>query len=62
MMTHIGKYLMKDGQIWDVVSHKDRVLGVILSCNAERFAHKHKVCVSGSWVLLNASILLKFKK
>lgn len=29
MMTHIGKYLMKDGQIWDVVSHKDRVLGVI---------------------------------
>ena len=29
MMTHIGKYLMKDGQICDVVSHKDRVLGVI---------------------------------
>ena len=22
MMTHIGKYLMKDGQICDVVSHK----------------------------------------
>lgn len=29
MMTHIGKYLMKNGQICDVVSHKDRVLGVI---------------------------------
>ena len=34
MMIHIGKYLMKDGQIWDVASHKDRVLGVILSYNA----------------------------
>lgn len=34
MMTHIGKYLMKDGQILDVVSYKDRVLGVILSYNA----------------------------
>lgn len=28
-MTHIGKYLMKDGQICDAVSHKDRALGVI---------------------------------
>ena len=62
MMTHIGKYLMKDGQIWDVASHKDRVLGVIYLTMLVRFAHKHKVCVSGSWVLLNASILLKFKK
>lgn len=61
MITHIGKYLMKDGQICDVVSHKDRVLGVIFDETNEqiRFLPVFDIDSFQSYSQQKSSILLK---
>lgn len=61
MMTHIGKYLMKDGQICDVVSHKDRVLGVIFDETNEQIRFCQSLILTVFKVIASrkSSILLK---
>lgn len=61
MITHIGKYLMKDGQICDVVSHKDRVLGVIFDETNEQIRFCQSLISTVFKVIASrkSSILLK---